>query len=798
MSTLGELLGGGRYTFYKSLANSSQATLREAYSIASGRINGLNIVMSGKSLDGTIQNESPEFQQFQGMIESYLNQLQSIAATMRNNEIDYIKNIALQFKHDTKHVLLPKKELDTLLKLQNQDKITVSDYNNLIVALNKIKYNNEKEQFSKTIKLQIKNITLAKQNLEQAENKEDIIRAYEEQYNTYTGKFNREVTKSGKISYKIGDKIIEEYAYQQQGDLDRLARKINAVMDALSKNEDLIDCIRKEYSKHLDDTEFTIIKDQFISHIIDSAIEEIRAHPRQWSSTTADHISRNVMQTLSRDGDLHSLLSNSQSSKITFKKKTQDDNETILKALAAGKKNVANILLNIEDAEKLIEILFPENGQQYIQQLNEIRSDLNTLENKSDKIINNKKMKLNRTMKAEFRGSELGQQLAKTLAIGGTIDPTKILDNQTDKFILNVKSQLKDFAIIVKKSSLAELMASRKVSQTLGEVIFNDIGGSFNLKDDVIFALRTPTIISPKISEIKADLQSTIDEINAVIEETLGNYLQEYYKREENSIYTDRTGSTNVAKAREDYEKAMSQLLIRLEKIYDSLDKESKKKLDEYAKSTETFLGSISVKEYSLYQDTIGFHGGTLGNTSLKALENIQKMYEAGGISTIDMEALTFALLNCSSAAIGGSALRTSLENYLLGGAALMMFDEGLGEAKQYLNTMNSTVKSLLPKNLNLYQLNGAFIPASFVIETIYQNLKEFYQKEMTNYTTDFMNRNKVVISDVPQQYAHGANIIDQFSSISNKVLAMTQIQFIFMAGMLDIFTNLAKAFDVK
>lgn len=797
MSTLGALLGSGRYVFYKSLYNSSNPIFREAASVASGRINSTNIIMSGRSLDKQIQAESPEFQQFKTMINSYLSQLATIASSMRQNEVSYIKNILVQFRDDKKHTLLKQSELDTLNNISNQEKITLQDYNNLIAALNKIKYNEDRENFTKTIKTQIKNISLAKHNLEVAENQEDIVRAYEERYNTYTGKYNRDITRGGKISYQIGEKIIEEYVSQQRTDLDTLAGKINAVMDALSKNEELIDCIRKEYAKHLEDKQFEIVKDQFISHIIDSAIDEIKEHPRQWSSTTAKNISQNVIHTLSGNNGLQSLLSNSQASKITFKKKVDNTGEAIFKALTKGSKDVAKILMDLDDAEQLIEVLFPENGQTYIKELQSIRSELDRLENQSDKILDERKKNLNRTMKKDFRSSDLGKELAKTLAAGGTLDPQKILSTQTDKFISIAKTQLKDFAVIVKKSSLAELKASQKFKDGLSEVIFNDVGGSFNLKDDVIFAIRTTKVKAPSENEIKADLKSTIEDINQAIQETIGTYLETYYKREIGSEYDDKTGSANTAKARADYEKSMQNLLDRLNKIYESLDSEGQKQLDKYAKETETFLGSISVKEYSLYQDTLGFHGGTLGNTSLKALENIQKMYEQGGISTLDMNTLVFSLLNCSDAAIGGEPVRTSLENYLLGGAALMMFDEGFGEALPYLNTMNDTIKNLLPKNLNLYQLNGAYIPASFVLETIYQNLKQFYEGELNNYTTDFMDRNKVTINNVPEQYAHGANIFDQFEFVSNKVLSMTHIQFLFMAGMLDIFTNLSKAFDV-
>ena len=224
--------------------------------------------------------------------------------------------------------------------------------------------------------------------------------------------------------------------------------------------------------------------------------------------------------------------------------------------------------------------------------------------------------------------------------------------------------------------------------------------------------------------------------------------------------------------------------------------------MEKYSDQAQYFMESISVKEYTLYQDALGFHGGTLGPNSEKAIDNILKMYAQGGISIIDRDVLIFSLLNCSDYAAGGSALRTSLENYLLGGAALMMFDEGYGSiATNFLEKIPDTIKKLLPANLNLYQLNGAYIPASYLLETIYQNLKQFYNLEVEKYTSNFIQHNKVIITTGPQQYYKGEEDVSwltKFEEVSQQVVDVTQIKFSFMAGMLDIFSNLAIAFDIK
>ena len=801
MHELAVLLGNGRYTFYKSLANSSSQMYRDIYSVAQSKINNISVQLSGRTINDTVANLD-SMQQFQDRIEIYLNQLQSLATYFRNNEIAYIDDIANQFEKDKKDKLLSPSEKETLQNLKNQQWVSAKDYNNLIIALNKVTHLNDKNSFSENIEKQIKNISLAKTNLSQAMDKEAIEAHYIESYGIYTRMDNQKITHHNNVTFKLNDQIINTTVKQQRVELDKIAQHINASLNNLSNNQELINLIKQEYVKYANDTEFTIVKNQFLSYIIDEIINEIKQHPRQYASTTAKHIAQNIIQSLSSDKTLRDLASNSQSYKVTFQKKTKNYEEKLFKALAQGKTSAVNILLQMDDTRELILALFPEEGNNYIRELNDIQQKIDKLISKSDTALNKQKNQLNTKMKTTFRNSELGKMILKALTDNSdNFDLNTILQNQTDQFLANIKTQLSDLAVIVKKSSLAELMGSQRVKTDLAETIFNDIGGSFNLKDDVYFAIRTATIKAPSEAEISRDLQETINQINTTINETVGQFWEQYYNRDENSKYNDRAGAANTKKARADYENAMKELLDRLTILYNKLNIDTKKQLDKYAKNTNTFLGSISVKEYSLYQDTLGFHGGTLGSTAQVAIENIQAMYEQGGISTLDLETLMIALLNCSSAAIGGDSLRISLEAYLLGGAALMMFDAGCGEAIPYLDKMPNTIKNLMPKNLNLYQLNGAYIPASYVLYTIYENLNEFYHNEYMNSVGDFVGKNRVTISNVPQISYTGeddVSLITQFQTVSEQVLEATHIQFMFMAGMLDIFSNLSKVFKVQ
>lgn len=804
MSDLGTLLGNGRYVFFNSLASNPIPAYREAYSIAKERIQGTSVLLGGRDLNNN-KVESPEMEQFNARITSFLGQIKSIAATMRANEIAYIQGLASQYEHDNKDKLLSKNEKKSLKDLLN-GKITVNDYDNLIIALNKVKYSDKKEEFAKTVKTQLNNMAILDANFKAAskQDQEKISTAYVEKYGQYANAYASLVTRAKTVQMKIAGETVTEFARMQRVNLDALADKINGTLEILSENEELNNYIKEEYKKHLSDTDFEIVKNNFISHIIDSIIEQVRKNPSQQNRTTAKQISSKIITALSSDKSLRDLSSNSQASKITFQKKQTSQSEMLLKSLMGGKgsKNVVNLLLEMENMEEILRDLIPDKASEYISQLETLKRNIEQATDNMEKALDKDKRELSKNIRNDFRSSDLGKDLAAIIdSNNGKFDINIILQKQTNAFLDQTKNELYNLAIRVKKSSLAELVASEIARRGPEKALGSNIGGGLNLKDDILYVVRVHKVKAPTDSEISSELQKALEDINAALNEVINTYLERYYNRDKNSEYkNEQKGTTNTQKAREDYEATMRQLLQRIQTIYNKLDSTVQKELDKYAESTDTFLGSISVKEYSLYQDSIGYHGGTLGPSALKAVENIQKMYDIGGISKLDMDNLTFALMNTSNNTIGGAPLRTSLEQYLLAGAALMMFDEGYGEAIPYLNKMEDSIRQLMPKNLNLYQLNQAYVPASFLLETIYQNLNEFYHKECQECVTNFKNRNKVVITNNANEQAtwYGKDPQDMFEKTSANVLANIDIQFIFMAGMMDIFSNLTNAFKPK
>ena len=90
----------------------------------------------------------------------------------------------------------------------------------------------------------------------------------------------------------------------------------------------------------------------------------------------------------------------------------------------------------------------------------------------------------------------------------------------------------------------------------------------------------------------------------------------------------------------------------------------------------------------------MGAHGGSLGSKTApeQVMKNIYKMYSLGGISELDVNQLMTAVINCGADMLGAD-LKEPLENYLVRGAALIMFDDSFALSDRFLKSMTTKLK---------------------------------------------------------------------------------------------------------
>jgi len=98
----------------------------------------------------------------------------------------------------------------------------------------------------------------------------------------------------------------------------------------------------------------------------------------------------------------------------------------------------------------------------------------------------------------------------------------------------------------------------------------------------------------------------------------------------------------------------------------------------------------------------------------------MNEIFTAAGleISADDKNWLLSAIINCSPISIIGERNKNIIENYLGALAAFALFDEGVAEL-DIIDALNNPSKNIInssPNILHLYNVNGVFIPGSFVL----------------------------------------------------------------------------------
>jgi hypothetical protein len=111
-----------------------------------------------------------------------------------------------------------------------------------------------------------------------------------------------------------------------------------------------------------------------------------------------------------------------------------------------------------------------------------------------------------------------------------------------------------------------------------------------------------------------------------------------------------------------------------------------------------------SVKYARYYLNDWGFHGGSLGAALPEQLINFENIMNQAGINnSLDINWLTFAILNAGDGMIG-SANKTAIEDYLSAFASLLMFRTGGELAKQVKHNMENYVIETT-NTMHLYSL---------------------------------------------------------------------------------------------
>ena len=178
MSELTKILGNGHYVYYKTLQQSK--LLSSVYTAGAARVASISSMLNNNK----DMAESDQYLQFQDFMTSYIAKMKSIASSLRSNEIAYIEMVANKSKD-----ILSDENIKRLHQLSTKTGLKESDYQELLLALNKVQYQDNISRLESTMKEQIYNIETLQNNLKAL--KEINPQRYDQLKSDYMNKYGK-------------------------------------------------------------------------------------------------------------------------------------------------------------------------------------------------------------------------------------------------------------------------------------------------------------------------------------------------------------------------------------------------------------------------------------------------------------------------------------------------------------------------------------------------------------------------------------------------------------------------------
>ena len=734
---------GKRYVFFKSL-NSKDPTMADIVKENFDKTNAL----FEKNENKDVKNNSAI-----NYMHNYLVFLQKLAANERANEIAFIQQNINLLESDPilKNTTFTQEMKDILQNPQN------FNYNKMMNLLNNLRINaNQYEQNLELIVNRLKGKISSIHNDSNFSEIEQII---------------TDETKNLPIKgQQLRQEIMAQIKSKKNLTLaEQVANQINDIFrnEIFGNDSTILTTIKNALEQGTSPKEVTKIVENLV-------IKYVQTHPKQqfkeWLSNDLEEKIQEVSQLT-----YHTVLDNPKKYSIE------------LDVIDGKIENLTNRFLEkytLDEQQQVVENyshnnpILKDQYQKLITAIKENSDNIAALKSNFTKEIS----KIIRE-KLESLNSEL-QVTSKSPLSKKEIAISNITDYFPQKYSLEIQYY-----------DTAELLANNvsQVQQLVIEGLVTNTttpGKDKNLKNDVL--------ISWSFNQEHNLDTKYFEDYQYYVKNFMDNFLNTYYKK--------TNSESNVKVASEIYLKKIEQLNEIIKSLGSYLEQERMDKSSIIKQIlNNTFLGGISVKEYRFQNDKIGFTGGSLGGGGLviNAIPNILAMYELGGITPIDTETIIEALLNCSSDMIGGSVLEIeSLKDYLIGGAAMMMFDDGFSSAEAFLQRMKALLNYSAPRGLHLYQVQTTFIPASYVIQNIYENLtivtndiEDNLRLTDEKVSSSLTITNKVSQDSLPEEYQN-ANNLSNWEKYSQYAQNSVTITYHFLAGILDVLEQIPQAFN--
>lgn len=753
---------GPRYVFFSSLLDVSSSvaeSYQAAYDVGQNYVSQARAALRPQKIK---QNE-----QFSGMMAQYITMLGQLAAQERANEVQFVQQFK-QILNKDKTGILPKEFGEWA-----QDLTTNFDYVKLTSLINQLLQDNS-DFTKKRLQIAENNLQLIDENFKNASNKtqEDIKESYlADNY----GKFYR--IASGTLLKNIVNENNEvERKFQTQA-TQLLATRFNSILSNVVNDTRITEQIKNSWRTNWSSTDLQkAVVGVIMTYLSDLNYESLL-------ETSGQELTKDIFN------NFDSLLEkvNYDAAEDLLRVMSGKSTKTLEEVALTTRKGLGQMFLDLESSEqtKVLREYRKYGLDLTKKRINELmRKNIGQAKTKITKELGDAIRK-----KAEELFHQQFSYVKKEEVAARKALVQKLKKNHSEFFQKRKLSQTIEniLKISVNGPSMSEFLASEQFRSALTGRVFTP-GNSINLKTDASITFSYEPI----------KFKETITPIEGTLTPILNNWEEHFL----NTYKQQAHGTTNVAVAEQVFSDMMKNIS---NEVKSALDKQGKDdaELQKILEALNSFvIGSISIKEYNAGSSNLGFKGGSLGPNGGAALENIYKMYDLGGITHADLDLLYFVLLNCGPNTIA-SDLKTDLENFLLGGAAMMMFDDGFAATQAYMERMMAQFQ-FMPKLLHLYVVQGGYVPASLVYTSIYNALSAIYQ-DITQQLSTIIDtgsvsntihiNNSVTMGKYDYTHKPYNSAQARFDDVAKNATASIDIRFTFLAGILDIFRQIPSAF---
>lgn len=765
---------GHRYVFFSSLWEDNKALAQAA----TAHFNKVSNNFKKTQLKDDKQQDYLDY------MKSYLGLIQQLIQNEKQAEGQYLQNLLDTIKN--KEDLLPKTIIEEFEKFLKPNINSSSiEYSKILGLLNKLKTGDD---YLKYIEQQINNIKLYQYNLvkfreEWQISKEECIKEMQEFFILDHKGFNQIF---GELMKNVKNETQTSYIFKKKSSpLENIKKLIDNNIFILQNSRVLKDALRNIIeSNHLDELSIKkLIVTLSIQNIDLSKELNDKKTPEEFEKIFKTHITQaNIENILPKSNEIKSIINNYESLEQ--------------QALENGTQLAERISRAGNEGQQYLKEHLGQKGLDIWERM-QIAIDNGNI--KSARSIKGQITKLLRREVEERRNAATSALQETSIDLKNQFFLNEINANTK----INVTDIMNCLNMDISLPSLAEIMGAPEIREGIINLTGSSLsshsyagGTTIQYKNDIMITW----------SWKDDELQKLLQKNGEITENSINFFLSQAYSVYQNFLKRynkNAQQNTDVFEAASAYLDEMESLAKIYQELYNQLknDEVAREALVKYINNL--IFEGITVKQYDIYDPNIGFKGGSLGGSGrvIDAVPNILAMYNIGGINVIEADAIIEALLNCGPGQMAPGDLVENFKNYLIGGAALMLFDDGFANAKEFLEEMKKLFfQTSGPRQVHLLLLNGTYYLFSFMLQQIYNNLSSIYQDivEKTSDPENIITQNYLYVANnitLPTSWDSDTTAAQRWNYISQQAQDNVTITFMFMGGILDILQKIADAF---